>query len=189
LPWACPQPHMPAMRDASKPVPRYTGLRLPRWRCVPAHVALPDRKALELVETVPARLDPGAVSHHEAFRYGADLFNAGYFWEAHEIWEPVWLALPPNSCARFACQAVIQAANAFLKLAGGRPNAFLRIASDVRRYAREAQAQGAIINGIDMADWARAFDAFAASVGPDAERSFTFEPSEMDGFPYVTLLE
>ncbi|MET2831203.1 DUF309 domain-containing protein [Mesorhizobium shangrilense] len=27
-----------------------------------------------------------------AFRWGSDLFNHGYYWEAHEAWEPLWHA-------------------------------------------------------------------------------------------------
>jgi hypothetical protein len=26
------------------------------------------------------------------FRWGIDLFNHGYYWEAHEAWEPLWHA-------------------------------------------------------------------------------------------------
>ena len=29
---------------------------------------------------------------HEAWRAGIDLFNAGYWWEAHEWWEAAWHA-------------------------------------------------------------------------------------------------
>ena len=28
----------------------------------------------------------------EHYLYGVDLFNQGYWWEAHEAWEAVWLA-------------------------------------------------------------------------------------------------
>ncbi|WP_342633889.1 DUF309 domain-containing protein [Mesorhizobium kowhaii] len=42
--------------------------------------------------------DPGTVVTVEeslssnVFRWGIDLFNHGYYWEAHEAWEPLWHA-------------------------------------------------------------------------------------------------
>jgi len=31
-------------------------------------------------------------SPDKTFRYGVDLFNYGFYWEAHEAWESVWIA-------------------------------------------------------------------------------------------------
>ncbi len=31
-------------------------------------------------------------SDNEEYLYGFDLFNFGYYWEAHEAWEAVWIA-------------------------------------------------------------------------------------------------
>ena len=42
---------------------------------------------------------------------GLALYRAGYFWEAHEAWEPLWLAAPPNSRERALLQGLIQLAN------------------------------------------------------------------------------
>ncbi|QDU76142.1 hypothetical protein Pan97_31870 [Bremerella volcania] len=28
----------------------------------------------------------------QSFRYGVDLFNHGFYWEAHEAWESAWIA-------------------------------------------------------------------------------------------------
>ena len=91
---------------------RLTDLWLPEWRCLPSHVAVADNASLKpAIESVPERLEPAAVGKLLAFRFGIDLFNAGFFWEAHEVWEPVWMALPPNSRERIALKALTQAAN------------------------------------------------------------------------------
>lgn len=37
-------------------------------------------------------LDPHAWQENEAYLYGIDLFNHGFYWEAHEQWEAVWIA-------------------------------------------------------------------------------------------------
>ena len=63
----------------------------------------------------------------EAWTAGFLLLRRGYFWEAHEVLEPVWLALPPNAPERKQVQAVIQTANAALKLEMGLPRAALRL--------------------------------------------------------------
>lgn len=52
----------------------------------------------------------------EPYLYGVDLFNYGYWWEAHEALESVWLAAGQKStlCGRFV-QGLIQLAGAQLK--------------------------------------------------------------------------
>jgi hypothetical protein len=63
----------------------------------------------------------------DAFRAGL-LFRAeGYFWEAHEVLEPVWMACDPETDPRTMVQALIQLANAQLKLRMDRPKAALRL--------------------------------------------------------------
>lgn len=52
----------------------------------------------------------------EPYLYGIDLFNDGYWWEAHEALETVWLAAGQKStqCGKFV-QGLIQLAGAQLK--------------------------------------------------------------------------
>ena len=47
---------------------------------------------------------------------GADLFNRWYFWEAHEEWECLWRAHPPQSAPARYIQGLIAAAASLLKL-------------------------------------------------------------------------
>jgi hypothetical protein len=61
------------------------------------------------------------------FDEGLALYRQGCFWEAHEAWEPVWLAAAPNSPERAFLQGIIQLANARLKQAMGRDAAAVRI--------------------------------------------------------------
>ncbi|MFZ5861983.1 MAG: DUF309 domain-containing protein [Nitrospirota bacterium] len=59
----------------------------------------------------------------QAYLRGVDLFNRWYFWEAHEAWEPLWRAHPPQSDhARFV-QGLIGSAAALLKLRMGHTRA------------------------------------------------------------------
>lgn len=62
-----------------------------------------------------------------AFRTGLRYLDGGYYWEAHELLEPVWMALPSGSAERALVQGLIQIANGFLKLRMGRPRAARRL--------------------------------------------------------------
>ncbi len=68
----------------------------------------------------------------DAWTCGWAFLDAGFYWEAHEVWEAVWLALPPNSAERQFTQAVIQLANAFLKEKMDRPQAVRRLCDECR---------------------------------------------------------
>lgn len=59
-------------------------------------------------------------------REGADRYNAGDFWEAHEDWEEAWLALREVGQAALAdlVQGLILATAAFENLARGKPRGF-----------------------------------------------------------------
>lgn len=62
-----------------------------------------------------------------AWRAGWHFICHGFHWEAHEVLEPVWMALQPDTPERRFVQAVIQTANAALKLRMDRPKATLRL--------------------------------------------------------------
>ena len=76
-----------------------------------------------------------------AWRWGLALFKDGYFWEAHEVLEAVWLACPPNAPERIMVQAVIQRANAELKKKMGLNRAVFRLLELSDRLSREAVAR------------------------------------------------
>lgn len=71
---------------------------------------------------------------------GLALYRAGYFWEAHEAWEPLWLAAPPNSRERALLQGLIQLANGWLKLRMDRAPAAERIAAIAAEHLARAGA-------------------------------------------------
>lgn len=90
---------------------------------------------------------------------GKRLFTKGYFWEAHEAWEPVWMDLEEDSAERALVQGMIQIANARLKLVMGRAKAAARIAEIAERHLSDA-------GSLDGADWARReMESLMADVG------------------------
>jgi hypothetical protein len=67
-----------------------------------------------------------------AYLYGIDLFNYGFYWEAHEAWESVWLAAGRRGPMADFLKGLIKLAAAGVKGREGRPDGVLR-------HARRAQ--------------------------------------------------
>ena len=77
-------------------------------------------------------------SGNAAWVHGLALFNAGFWWEAHEVWEEVWMRAPDGSSEKAMVQAAIQLANAALKVLMGKPKATRRLCAIVEEKALEA---------------------------------------------------
>ncbi len=48
--------------------------------------------------------------------YGVDLFNNRFYWEAHEVWEPLWRALDKAEPPGMFIQGLMQCSAAMLKV-------------------------------------------------------------------------
>lgn|GEM_PF-5107248 len=59
------------------------------------------------------------------FEQGTSLFTAGEFWESHEEWERVWIALDRNQ-TKIAVQVLIQTAACGVLMSQGRLKGFYR---------------------------------------------------------------
>ena len=71
---------------------------------------------------------------------GFAAFDARHYWEAHEFWEPVWMAQLQASAGRSLMRGLIQLANAGLKRRMGREAAARRILPLAEAALREAPA-------------------------------------------------
>jgi predicted metal-dependent hydrolase len=87
---------------------------------------------------------------NEDFLYGVDLFNAGYFWEAHVFWERLWALEETESEIRRFLQAIIQTAAACLKARQGE----IAGARKLLEKARLESFEGSVL-GIDAGTLAR----------------------------------
>lgn len=76
----------------------------------------------------------------DCWLHGWAFFEAGFYWEAHELWEPLWMHMAPNSVERHFVRAVIQLANAKLKERMGRPKAALRLCGLAQESNDQARA-------------------------------------------------
>ena len=101
----------------------HTLFTLPAEPHVPGQNSRPDEAIFAAVKAAFGPDYVGQPEHSDPFRCGLVAFDAGYYWEAHELWEAVWLRLPPASRARHVMQGLIQLANAGLKHRMNRPDA------------------------------------------------------------------
>jgi hypothetical protein len=68
-----------------------------------------------LIVAEPPMPDPERWRDSHAYLRGIDLFNHGYYWEAHEAWEGLWNACGRSGPTALFLQALIALAAAFLK--------------------------------------------------------------------------
>ena len=67
----------------------------------------------------PDAPDPERWQACDDYLYGIDLFNHGYYWEAHEAWEGLWHACDRRGVTATYLQALINFAAAGLKVRWG----------------------------------------------------------------------
>jgi hypothetical protein len=93
----------------------------------------------------------------DAYLYGVDLFNHGYWWEAHESWEACWVAAGRRTRTGFFVQGLIQISVACLKQHQG----FIEVG---QRMAREGLQKfpkgGHYWLGIAIQEFRRAVEGF-----------------------------
>ena len=69
----------------------------------------------------PDSLDVDHWQANRAYRYGIDLFNHGYYWEAHEAWEGLWHQCGRKGTTADFLKALIHLAAAGVKHLAGTP--------------------------------------------------------------------
>jgi hypothetical protein len=79
----------------------------------------------------PAVIDPARWLESQDYLWGCDLFNHGYYWEAHEAWEGLWQACGRRGIEADFLKGLIKLAAAGVKCREGR-------ADGVRRHAARA---------------------------------------------------
>ncbi len=125
-------------------------------------------------------LDPDRWAANRAYLHGIDLFNAGYYWEAHETWEALW-----HGCGRVGRTAdflkgLIKLAAAGVKVREGRPRGAAGHARAAADLFRRSGAPHERYLGLPLNDLIRFADAVAdnpptaANPGAPVEVVFAF---------------
>lgn len=161
------------LRPPLRAVARYSTRALPAYRYVPGVHPHPLRDAAghsygrrdELPRPLRWRVEDWP--QLEAWRYGVDLFNQFYFWEAHEAWEKLWATARPGSAERLLLQGLIQIAAALLKIhLGNSPGVRALSAAGLEKLRQVAAKQERLL-GLDIESTASELDLYFAPLGQD----------------------
>lgn len=130
--------------------PRYSSRPLPRTAFLPGISRRAERPAP--APPRPEPVDYDRLAEDDTFRHGVDLFNHGFPWEAHEVWEQLWSAAPRDRPERALLHALIHAAAAAIKARTGdvaTARRFLASASgDLARAPSSALDLASLIAGL-----------------------------------------
>ena len=110
--------------------PRYTGDCLPPYSYVPGHfphpLSDPEGHLYGEDPSEPRPLRPAAWRECDDYLYGIDLFNHGFYWEAHEAWESLWHAAGREGVVAGFLKGLIKLAAAGVKAREGNPRGVKR---------------------------------------------------------------
>ena len=88
-----------------------------------------------------AALDAENWRQSRAYLFGCDLFNQGYYWEAHETWEGLWHACGRRGATADFVKGLIKLAAAGVKAREGRPAGVMRHAERACELFRSVSGQ------------------------------------------------
>lgn len=129
----------------------------PAYAFIPGHWPHPrrDPKGHSYGEPEPRAepLDLDDWQRCEAYLIGIELFNTGYYWEAHEWWEAAWHASGRAGLAASLLQGLIKLAGAGIKIRQGTARAAKSLLDGCRADLREASQSGRRVAGLDIATW------------------------------------
>lgn len=157
---------------------RYSTRPLPPYRHRPGrtpHPRLDPRGHSHGLPEAPQRpVAPGAWRESEAYLFGIDLFNAGYFWECHEALEGPWRAAGRGSVQGRFLQGLILLAASELQREAGLPGAARRLGA--RALARLEELPTPYM-GVDVAALVAALRERASDAGPPGLRIVLGQPA------------
>jgi hypothetical protein len=124
-----------------------------------------------LQDSVRANMSPTELIGTQAWLAGLQYLEQGFYWEAHEVLEPVWMQTGQNSAERQMVQAIIQIANAALKQRMNRPRAVVRLCELAQGHLHAAQTRGGDwVMGLKCAEIAQRIAEIRSSANPDPWR-------------------
>ncbi|MEE9264127.1 MAG: DUF309 domain-containing protein [Vicinamibacteria bacterium] len=146
---------------------RYSERAFPPYRHQPGETPHPERDPAGHMygrtEPAPKTFDPDRWRENELYLYGVDLFNHGYWWEAHAEWERLWQATGRSDTAGSFLQGLIQVAAALVQHRAGRTEGARKLA--IKGVAKLRRVDGRFM-GVDVAAFADAVESSIESGTP-----------------------
>lgn len=174
--------------------PKYTQKAFPEYRYIPTvhpHPGIhPEGHNYGRPEEEVPVMPPENWKNNEHYLYGVDLFNYGYWWEAHEAWEGVWLTTKKFDLNGQFLQALIQFSAALLKLYSGNKAGFEKLYQEAEKRIQFclkelSEDPPRSYMGLNIPEWMPRMEAFAKTV--EDPRGKRIDPLESDNFPTLVL--
>ncbi len=140
------------------------GVRLVPDRSFPAYAYVPGESPHPTKDPAGHSFGDDASADPLAFEWGVDLYEHGYFWEAHEAWEPLWRS--SDGSERELLAGLIQCAASCLKVRVGERRGARRLGE---RAVGHLRGVGGVVRGVDAATLAEALEAWLARAPEDLE--------------------
>ena len=88
---------------------RYTTVELPNQRYLPGESNFPPEGNFHsILSSLDSEFnDVEKFQKSETYKYGIDLYNNGFWWETHEVFEKVWLKINRTSQPALLIQSII----------------------------------------------------------------------------------
>ncbi len=175
-------------------IPRYTQKSFPRYRYIPTvspHPVIdPSGHSYKKLEEKTLRMTPDHWVQNETYLYGVDLFNHGFWWEAHEAWENVWMGTEKSDLEGKFLQALIQFSAALLKLYSGSRKGFdnlykeasTKFQSCLKEMSEQKMHQ---FMGLDLDKWMKRVVTFCNSL--ESIEGEPQDPLHFASFPALIL--
>jgi predicted metal-dependent hydrolase len=133
------------------PLPPYSYVPGGRW---PHPISSPLGHLHGRVPERPPAIEGDAWPDSKAYLRGVQLFNAGYYWEAHEAWEALWHAHGRRGAVATVLQGLIKLAAAGVKIREGRATGARTHARRAAEHFAEAASTGGPDQlGLDLREW------------------------------------
>jgi len=105
----------------SDKIPEYSNIdEFPPYAFVPGYYPHPKKDpaghSYNKPEPKPEKFNPGKWQESQFYLYGVDLFNRGYYWEAHETWEALWRQVEKDEPVELLLHGLIKLAAAGVKV-------------------------------------------------------------------------
>lgn len=136
----------------SDPLPPYAYVPGGPW---PHPISSPQGHSYGHVTSKGGSADDRLGSQSPRYLRGVTLFNAGYYWEAHEVWEGLWHAYGRRGVLADVIKALIKLAAAGVKVREGQEHGVRVHAQRAAQLFASARSTGVThILGLDLDEWA-----------------------------------
>lgn len=157
-------------------LPRYSAQSFPPYHYVPTlnphPCANPLGHSYAPPGTPPHRpplMPPERWSECETYRFGVDLHNFAYWWEAHETWESIWQASDKAGPQGRFLQGLIQVSAAHLKRHMSEAEGVLRLLERARSHLDFVQRHvPSVYMGLDLPDFRQRVESYFGDPRPSA---------------------